>query len=582
MARGPRRERLQAVAALWFLLSWTAAGAVPDDPTGESEPRPSGLVEEAESRLAQIDVTVTGPPDVAASLRPEDFRVKINLRWLDEITVDRFCPAPGETAIAGRPPGPGVSYLFYFDQPHLTTAGRVRAMDVARQLVPQLVVDGNRAMVVSNARRLVVIEEFSDDPQRVLDAIERLDRDRTQWDSYAAEEESRVERVVDTLNHDENVTRATADARVFQREETARTDKNLRRLRMTLSRLSQIDTWKAMIYFADTLRQNPGEHYVSFFGHRLQRSAQLSDLTSGAFAAGVVFDQLINEAVAQGIRVYPVFAQGLVTPFDRDRVDPAAMARVKQISSSSHVRFRDAQNTLASMASETGGHVFLRGESPAKIAENILEDFSCLYTLSFSPEGFAEDSPLRIIVKLQRDDVKIENRGRMVIQSASARLTARLFDAFAVGDTNETDFGLHANLVPTGFDRGAYAALLQISVPGTRIPAASWEMGASVINRDKVLDEVSGRLAVRRPGLPLILEREITIKPGRHEIVAVAHEAATRSVLSERLEVSWPDPDRQPVTCGPLALLQPTTGAFVRAGRTRTRGSLARTEGPRR
>jgi hypothetical protein len=154
-------------------------------------------------------------------------------------------------------------------------------------------------------------------------------------------------------------------------------------------------------------------------------------------------------------------------------------------------------------------------------------------------------------------------------------LTSRLLSAFTVGGANDTDFGLRANLVPTGFDDGAYGALLQIIVPGTRIPAASWELGASLINRDKVLDEVSGTLAVTRPGLPLILEREITFRPGPHEIVAVAHESTTDLVLSEHLQVSWPDPNRRPVTSGPLALLQPTSGAFVRSGVTRTSGSLA-------
>jgi hypothetical protein len=93
-----------------------------------------------------------------------------------------------------------------------------------------------------------------------------------------------------------------------------------------------------------------------------------------------------------------------------------------------------------------------------------------------------------------------------------------------------------------------------------------------------VLDEVSGTLAVGRPGIPLVLEREIALRPGFHEIVAVAHESTTDYVLSEHLQVSWPDPDRQAVTCGPLALLQPTAGAFVRAGVTRTAGSLARSD----
>jgi VWFA-related protein len=544
-------------------------------------PRRTELVEEAESRLAQIDVTVTGPREIVAGLGRADFEIKVRARWLEEFEVDRYCAAPDEEDGASRPgsQGPNVSYLFFFDQPQLTLPGRARAMDVARELITRLVAGGDRAMIVSNAARLAVIEDFTDDPQRLLDALDRLENDRRQWDFHATEEESRIARVVDILNREDNVHRAVAMARSFQREEHARTDKSLRRLHIALARLSELDSRKAVVYFADTLRQNPGEHYVSFFGSRVQQStAALSDMASEAFAAGVAFDHVLNEASAQGIRFYPVYAQGLVTPYDRERVDSAGLARAGAVPSSSKVRLRDAQRTLASMSSETGGHVFLRGESPAKISETIVEDFSCIYTLSFDPADFPQDDPLRVVVRTVHEDVHIETRGRIVFQSASARLAARLLSAFTVGAANDVDFGLRANLVPTAFQRGTYDALLQISVPGTGIPAASWELGASLIGRDKVLDEVSGTLAAGRPDVPLVLEREIAIRPGPHEIVAVAHESSMGFVLSEHLQVAWPDPNDRPLTCGPLALLQPTAGAFVRAGETRTTGSLARSE----
>lgn len=566
--------------AFWLsLAAVVSAGPVAAQGADQEAPRRTELVEEAATRLAQLDVTVTGPPDVVFSLGRADFELKIHFRWLEEFEVDRHCAPPEEEGVPTRQEAqrPSVSYLFYFDQPHLTLPGRARAMDIARELVIRLVADGDRAMIVSNAGRLAVIEELTDDPQRLLAALERLENDRAQWDFYATEEESRVARVTDILNREDNVHRAVGMARSYQREEHARTDKSLRRLHITLARLSELDSRKAVVYFADALRQNPGEHYVSFFGSRVQQSTSaLSDMTTEAFAAGVAFDQVLNEATAQGIRFYPVYAQGLVTPYDRERVDSAGLARAGTVPSSSRVRLRDAQRTLASMASETGGHVFLRGEGPAKIAENIVEDFSCVYTLSFDPAGFPEDDPLRVVVKARREDLHIETRGRIVIQSESARLAARLLSAFTVGAVNDVDFGLRVNLVPTAFERGAYGALLQISVPGTGIPNASWELGASLIGRDKVLDEVSGTLAADRPDVPLVLEREIEIRPGPHEIVAVAHESSLGFVLSEHLQVSWPDPNDRPVTCGPLALLQPTAGAFVRAGNTRITGSLAR------
>jgi hypothetical protein len=242
------------------------------------------------------------------------------------------------------------------------------------------------------------------------------------------------------------------------------------------------------------------------------------------------------------------------------------------------VRFRDAQNTLADMASETGGHSFLRGAGAGKIAEHILQDRSCMYTLSFDPDGFPLDQSLRVMVDTTRTDVKLRSQGRILLQSASARLVSRLMSAFTNQSPSEGHSGLLAMLVPTGFRNGSYDALLQISVPGITIPTASWDLGASLLAQDKVLDEVSGTVSVQRSGVPLILEQEVRLRPGPHEIVAVAHEATTGFVLSEHLKISWPNPNHQPVTCSPITLLQPTAGAFVRAGETRTSGSLARSD----
>jgi VWFA-related protein len=573
--RAPLATAAGAVLALTLLVTFAAAPA-PGRQDPREEARRTDLLERTETRLVQLDVSVTGPPDAAAFLGREDFELKVHLRRLDTFEVDRHCTPPGETLSEG---GPAVDYLFYFDQPLLTLPGRARAMDTARELVGRLVVDGSRAMIVSNASRLVVIEEPTADTERLLEALDRLEQDRAHWDFYATEESSRVMRVVEVLNEDDSLSRALNYARSFQREESARTERSLRRLYITLARLASTVSRKAVVYFADMLRQNPGEHYTSFFGPSVRRATKsVDDMASGAFSSGAVFDRMVNEAVAQGIRFYPVYAEGLVTPVDRERVGGPGLTRAGAMPSSSRVRFRDSQETLANMASETGGHAFLRGESPARIAGEVLEDFSCLYTLSFDPAGFPKDAPLRVVVSLRRDGLSLETRGRLVIQSESSRLATRLLTAFTGGSESDTDFGLRAYVVPTGYDRGRYAALLQVRAPGTGIPSASWQLGASLVGNEKVLDEVSATLGVDRAGVPVVLEREIAFRPGPHEIVAVAHESTLDFVLSEHVQLLWPDPDRRPVTCGPVALLQPSVGAFVRAGTTRSAGSLARAD----
>jgi len=231
---------------------------------------------------------------------------------------------------------------------------------------------------------------------------------------------------------------------------------------------------------------------------------------------------------------------------------------------------------LNSMSGETGGHAFLNGVGASKIADRIVDDSSCLFLASFDPAGFAQDSALRAIVKTRRNDIVLRTRGRLVIQSESARRTSSLLRAFGSAGTLEDPFELRAVLVPIGFEDGRYSALLQLSIPGTPLQGSTWDLGATLVARQKLRDETSGRLSISGPGVPVIYESELRFAPGAYDLIAVAHEASTGLIASDELHFEWPDVDGSPATVGPIALLQPGEGAFLREGKTRASGSVAR------
>ncbi len=557
--------------ALIFLVAGLAHGKLDPD-----EPRESGVVERAERRLAQLDFSVSGPPSIASTLTADDFKIKINLRSITEFQLDRFCDDPATSPVPSDAEG---SYLFYFDQPHLTLPGRQRGLDLARRMIPELIRDGSRGMILSNSGKLAVIEEFTSDPQRLLDALDRLEGDRTQWDVFATEEETRVNFVVDALNKDDQIHRAVSAARRFQREERWHTERNLRRLEVSLSRLATQSPPKAVLYFADSLRSNAGAHYLSFFGEALRDNATVSLIGSSSFAARVPLDRVIDEAVALGIRIYPILAQGQLTAMDLVHPTGLAMSKTRTVPASAQARHRDTQNTLGNLAAETGGEAFLRGRTARKISRNILDDFSCMYVATYDPLDLPEDAPLRVVIKLKRDGVILQSRGRTVIRGESARMASRLRSAFLFDRDPGSGSDLMAQVVPTGFDDGVYSGLLQISAPGMALPSTVWDIGASIVFRDKVRDEVSGRHRLSGPDVGIVLEREVRIEPGLHEIVAVAHETTSDLVLSARVQIDWPDPDKRRISTGPISVLQPETAAFVRVDDQRSSGSLARPAG---
>jgi hypothetical protein len=66
--------------------------------------------------------------------------------------------------------------------------------------------------------------------------------------------------------------------------------------------------------------------------------------------------------------------------------------------------------------------------------------------------------------------------------------------------------------------------------------------------------------------------------PGPYELTAVAHDVNKDTVTSLRVEGSWPDPEENEATVGPIALVQPVNAVFVRDGGYKRHGTLARAD----
>jgi hypothetical protein len=299
-------------------------------------------------------------------------------------------------------------------------------------------------------------------------------------------------------------------------------------------------------------------------------------MATGTLMGSLSFDAAINEAAAQGVRLYTVQAEGLTERMHGALPGSAAATQTKTVGAPRSIRSREARDTLRGMAAETGGESFLQGSSGEFIGERIVTDSSCMFLISFDPAGFRYDAPLRTAVSTPRDDIELRVRGRLIVQSPSAKRTASLLRAFGSPDSIEDPFEMRAHLVPTGFSDGAYTALLQLAVPGTPLQSATWELGASVVHGQKIHDEVSGSLTVPSPGVPVVFEHEVRFRPGEYEIVSVAHEAGTGMISSNQKTVVWPDPNGRPATACPIALLQPANAAFMRGDESRASGSLAR------
>ena len=577
-----------------------AAAALAADP--QETPKDVGLVERASTRLAQLDVTVSGPKGGIQGLTAADFEVRLNHKLVPNLLVDDLCvaqpvaraaappEAPAEakseeTAQAGAPKANVATYLLYFDMPHLTQSGRQGAIDAAQEMLPKLLAGGQQAMIVVSATDLKTVVPLTSNVARLEAALVKMTNDNSTFDTYASLEENRMADIL--LELDRSIDLALTLASRFAADERWRQERELRRLSMVLGRLSELDSPKSVLYFADTMRQNAGEHYLSFFGGTIL--ADSNGLAPPAAAAvrvdaamgALPLDKVMNEASGLGIRFYTIEGQGMTgtETFIQSRRSPssggAGQARNDASPTLNSQRTRDAQTTLGSLAAETGGRSFINGVSPAKMAGQILGDMSCVYLLSFEPSGFPQDQALTVSVEVKRPNVKSTVRGRLVIQSEGARLTGRVLAAFASPlASGASDASVRVGLIPISYKDGHFRARVQIAMAGSAVPITTWDLGASLVSKGVVWQDGSGRIQVSLPNTPVIYEKDMDFAPGDYDLVAVAHEVQTDTVSSKEIHGSWPKLDAELASLGPIAVSQPRTGGFLRNGQSRTQGAV--------
>ena len=542
------------------LVNASAAGPSESIAGAVERPVASTLDEHVESRLVQLDVPVDGDPDAVGSLTPQDFSLTVGGKVIREFSVDRLCDdgtrSVGDETQSASSVAVGLSrsFLFFFDQPHLTQLGRTNALDMARDLVTRLVVRGARGAIVSSADKLKTVVPLTADRSLLLQGLDRLREDSTQWDAYAQQETSRIDRVVAAMDGGGG----RQLARNFAEEESWQARRSAQRLGIVLGLLGDEPPPRAAFYFADNLRKDAGEHYLDIV-------SSSPDPALGSPSA-FDFDRLVRDALGFGVHLFPIQGQGMATAgwsgysgYDSSR------------SPKGH-RVASAEGSLVSLGLETGGEAFIRGVPADKIAARVSRRLGCLYVLSFKPGGLARDETLPVTVRISRGGVTPHAQGLIVIPSASTRKTSRLLAAFSQGAGDDAGGGLSVSVIFLSAAKNLYHGLVQVRTPKLASPNGAWDLGASVVARGTVRKDFSAHVAADVAGVPFVVEKEITLSAGPYEIVAVGQLNGDQ-VLSGRMEGTLP-PTSDGAVVSPIAAMQVGTAAFSRSGHTRTSGTI--------
>ena len=404
--------------------------------------------------------------------------------------------------------------------------GRARGIEMAGELIDRLVVGGAKASIVSSATSMQMLVSPTDDRARLHAGLDAMRKDPRAFDSYAMTEDFRYDALLR-----EPAETAQSMAQSFQREEYWQFRKTKDRLVIAMDALAEATPPKALVYVGDTLRMDAGEWYLHLVGLP-------GDMIP---ASRSEFDQVINAAIARGVHVYTIEAQGLI--------------------SENSERLSAAQDTFVSLAAETGGEAFLGASGADRDAKRIGARIGCPYIISFPPADLPRDRPLTVELTSKIPGVRVTAQGRLVILGDSALLTSRIKSAFS--DPGAQDDGrLHVGLVPRGLDGKLWRADVLVRLETDTVHKIGVELGATVTQGDALLGQMSTSIATEGKPSPLVLRRGVSFPAGAVKVVAVAHDPQADDVMSRSLESDWPNPKKASAVIAPIAVMQPRAAAF--------------------
>jgi hypothetical protein len=571
-----------------------------------------GVTERAESRLVQFEVRVSRKGAPVGGLGAADFDIELGGKPLKAFTLDDMCGA-GRASDAGAPAARPGSFILYFDDPELTMEGRLRAVEIARLVSSALLARGHDVLIMTNGSSVREETKWTHDAAVVSASLDRIASDPGNRDHLrAAANEQHAAALFERLEAsiregemnrqmairsavsqnanrrgefqstdpnaaetdpgvvagqqmvDSSLSRLFGEFHVLVQDELQRIERDVERLRGAVRVLALRESPKGVVYFADTLRRDPGGIAVRAVGSAPHMQKFLRDprwrTVVSRSDANEELTALVRDASTYGVRFYAVEGRGLAAESDW---------------------VRTSQDTLASLALETGGLSFLNGLAAERIADGVSADQSCWYLVSFNPSGWDEDRPLALGVWLKKPGLRVQTRSALVIPSAATLAETRLIAAH-FGDPSVEDRPLTLSIYPVGGTAKRLQVLAQVRLPEGDAPEArdtTWDIGFDVASHGKIVEHDSKRVTWRGSGPPPIYQTTLSLPAGPYEIVAVAHEAVADTVRAGRLTGTWPPTPSDRVTLSVPALAQPQSGGIVLDGEARDSGIVVRGPG---
>jgi VWFA-related protein len=345
-----------------------------------------------------------------------------------------------------------------------------RAVDSATKFVDKSMTSADMVAVATISTQLDIMSDFSSDKEKVSGALAKLGyKEGTATPPPTADTVATDE----AASQDDTSSQDTSDMDMFNN------DVRLRALKALAESMTSIEQTKSIMYFSAGMQRSGEDNQVEL------RAAT-------------------NAAIRAHVKIYPVDARGLqaiVPGGDATHQSGRGSSMFSGAAvTSQYTAMNASQDTLGSLASDTGGRAFLDSNDFMPAFEKVQRDMSAYYLIGYATSNVAKDGRYRTIkVRVknpQYKNAKIEARAgyygeRDCQHTVKADRETQLQDQL-YSRVSATDIPV---LVSSSYFRLAadrYFVPIDVIVPGSSIPVPDEK------DKDKMVLDFMGQVTDER------------------------------------------------------------------------------------
>ncbi len=427
----------------------------------------SEYVFRAESDLVLVNVTVKDKSGkFVAGLKPEDFTiledskpqkiVSFDVEDVDALPagdVAQARPLPEEVSGATKPSPSAADTMglfkdrrlivLFFDLSAMEPDEIDRAVTSAERYLDTQMAPADLVSIVSLGSSLTVNQDFTADRaalKRELDAFSS--------GSGQGFEEGSTGTTEGTPDSGQPFTADDTEFNIFN------TDRRLEALRSVAEKLAYVQQKKSLIYFSSGMDRTGIENQ--------------SELRAA-----------VNAAVRSNLAIYTMDMRGLQALVAGGEAQNASLRGVSPYSGQATLNALNSnfttQETLVTLASDTGGRAFLDSNDFSKIFKGVQQDTSTYYLLGYHSANTARDGRYRhIVVKSKVPGVKIDYRRGYYAPADYKHSTQddkeRQLEEELASELPTTDLPLYLGVAYFRLEGNKFFVPISLVVPGSQIP----------------------------------------------------------------------------------------------------------------